>query len=226
MSLLTITAYFIIPIYTILFAWGTDWFSLNFSVLGNISSRKNLFLLWGIIIGTYFYYILKRIISGLPRNRKETVMSITALLLLVLAVITPYLPDSQPLHAVFHVILSFLASISLLICLYMIVWKLYCMNQEVYRPYLHCLLVITVLSAFLFFLTGIVSTVLEIFFILSCTFLLQRLYRRVQAPKKQMEIRSVMIKCDKKGKCPKERNFLTGTSIFPGTMPAMIKITE
>ncbi|MFV0239718.1 MAG: hypothetical protein ACK5H4_06725, partial [Lacrimispora sphenoides] len=133
MSLLTITAYFIIPIYTILFAWGTDWFTLNFSVLGNLSSRKNLFLLWGIIIGTYFYYILKRIISGLPRNRKETVMSITALLLLVLAVITPYLPDSQPLHAVFHVILSFLASISLLICLYMIVWKLYCMNQEVYR---------------------------------------------------------------------------------------------
>jgi hypothetical protein len=183
MSLLTITAYFIIPIYTILFAWGTDWFSLNFSVLGNISSRKNLFLLWGIIIGTYFYYILKRIISGLPRNRKETVMSFTALLLLVLAVITPYLPDSQPLHAVFHVILSFLASLSLLICLYMIVWKLYCMNQEVYRPYLHCLLVITVLSAFLFFLTGIVSTVLEIFFILSCTVLLQRLYRRVQAPK-------------------------------------------
>jgi len=183
MSLLTITAYFIIPIYTILFAWGTDWFSLNFSVLGNLSSRKNLFLLWGIIIGTYFYYILKRIISGLPRNRKETVMSITALLLLVLAVITPYLPDSQPLHAVFHVILSFLASISLLICLYMIVWKLYCMNQEVYRPYLHCLLVVTVLSAFLFFLTGIVSTVLEIFFILSCTYLLQRLYRRVQTPK-------------------------------------------
>ncbi|EXG85738.1 MULTISPECIES: hypothetical protein [Lacrimispora] len=183
MSLLTITAYFIIPIYTILFAWGTDWFTLNFSVLGNLSSRKNLFLLWGIIIGTYFYYILKRIISGLPRNRKETVMSITALLLLVLAVITPYLPDSQPLHAVFHVILSFLASISLLICLYMIVWKLYCMNQEVYRPYLHCLLVITVLSAFLFFLTGIVSTVLEIFFILSSTFLLQRLYRRVLAPK-------------------------------------------
>lgn len=178
MSLLTITAYFIIPIYTILFAWGTDWFALNFSVLGNLSTRKNLFLLWGIIIGTYFYYILKRIISGLPRNRKETVMSITALLLLVLAVITPYLPDSQPLHAVFHVILSFLASISLLICLYMIVWKLYCMNKEVYRPYLHCLLVITVLSAFLFFLTGIVSTVLEIFFILSSTFLLQRLYRR------------------------------------------------
>uniref|UniRef100_UPI0006D10B1C hypothetical protein n=1 Tax=Clostridium sp. NkU-1 TaxID=1095009 RepID=UPI0006D10B1C len=183
MSLITITAYFIIPIYTILFAWGTDWFTMNFSVLGNLSSRKNLFLLWGIVVGTYFYYVLKRIIGGLPRNRKETVISTTALLLLALAVITPYLPDSQPIHAVLHVILSFLASISLLICLYMIIWKLYCMNQALYRPYLHGLLVITVLSAFLFFLTGIVSTVLEIFFTLSCTILLERLYRRILAPR-------------------------------------------
>jgi len=45
-------------------------------------------------------------------------------------------------------------------------------------------------------------------------------------PKKQMEIRSSVIKYDKKGKCPEERNFLTGTSIFPGAMPALLKITE
>ncbi len=183
MSLITITAYFIIPIYTILFAWGTDWFTLNFSVLGNLSARKNLFFLWGVIVGTYFYYVLKRIIGGLPRNKKETAFSAAALLFLALAVITPYLPDSQPFHAVLHVLLSFLASISLLICLYMVIWKLYCMNKEVYRPYLHCLLMITAMSAFLFFLTGIVSTVLEIFFTLSCTILLQKLYHRIYAPK-------------------------------------------
>ncbi len=183
MSLLTITAYFIIPIYTILFAWGTDWFNVNFSVLGNLADRKNLFLLWGVIVGTYFYYVLKQIIGGLPRNKKETRVSTSALLLLALAVVTPYLPDSQPIHAVLHVVLSFLASISLLVCLYMIIWKLYCMNQEVYRPYLHCLLMITAVSAFLFFLTGIVSTVLEIFFTLSCTIMLQKLYRRNRVPK-------------------------------------------
>ncbi|GLC79156.1 hypothetical protein [Lacrimispora brassicae] len=183
MSLITITAYFIIPIYTILFAWGTDWFTLNFSVLGNLTSRKNLFFLWGVIVGTYFYCVLKRIIGGLPRNKKETAVSTAALLFLALAVLTPYLPDSQPFHAVLHVVLSFLASISLLVCLYMVIWKLYCMSQEVYRPYVHCLLVITAVSAFLFFLTGIVSTVLEIFFTISCTIMLQKLYYRVRAPK-------------------------------------------
>lgn len=183
MSLTTMTAYFIIPIYTILFAWGTDWFTLNFSVLGSLSDRKNLFLLWGFLVGTYFYYILKQMIRQLPRNRKETMVSTTALLILALAVTTPYLPDSQPFHAVLHVILSFTASILLLICLYMIIWKLYCMNQEVYRPYLICLLIITALSASLLFLAGIVNTALEIFFTLSCTLLTQKLYERNLAPK-------------------------------------------
>ena len=59
--ILNITAYFIIPVYTFLFAWGTDWFTLNFSVLGSLANRKNAFLLWGIIVGTYFYYDAKSI---------------------------------------------------------------------------------------------------------------------------------------------------------------------
>lgn len=183
MLIITITAYFIIPIYTVLFASETDWFTLNFSVLGSLSSRKNLFLLWGIIVGIYFYYVLKQIIRRLPRNKKEKAASKSALLLLTLSVITPYLPDSQPLPAFLHVMFSFLASIFLIICLYMVIWKLYCMNQPVYRPYLLCLNVITVLSVLLFFLAGIVSTALEIFFVLSSTVLLKKLYCRVMAPR-------------------------------------------
>lgn len=183
MLLITITAYFIIPFYTILFAWGTDWFSLNFSVLGNISSRKNLFLIWGIIVGTYFYYVLKQIIYGLPRNEKEKAISMSALLFLALGVLTPYLPDSQPFRSILHVVLSFMASISLLICLYMIIWKLYCMNHLAYRPYLLGLVGITFLSSLLLILTGIVSTALEIFFILSCAVLLQKLYCKLCSPR-------------------------------------------
>lgn len=183
MILIFITAYVIIPIYTVLFAWKTDWFNMNFSVLGNLTPRKYLFLLWGIIVGTYFYYVLKRIIRDLPRNKKEKAASIVAILLLALAVITPYLPDSHPFPAVLHVIFSFLASIFLIICLYMVIWKLYCMNQAAYRPFLFCLNVITVLSALLFTLAGIVSTALEVFFVLSSTVLLKKLYDRVTAPK-------------------------------------------
>lgn len=182
MTFLTITAYFIIPVYTILFAWGTNWFTLNFSILGSLADRKNLFLLWGIIVGTYFYYVLKRIIRTLPRNKKEKAFTTLALMLLALAVTTPYLPDTQPFHAVLHVVLSFAASISLLLSLFLVIWKLYCMNRTAYRLYFVSLLLITAVCAVLFFLTGIVSTALEIFFILSSTFLLRRLYGKVCSP--------------------------------------------
>ncbi len=182
MTLLTITAYIIIPVYTILFAWGTNWFTLNFSILGSLADRKNLFLLWGIIVGAYYYYVLKRIIRTLPRNKKEMVFTTLALLLLGLAVTIPYMPDSQPFHAFLHVFLSFAASISLMISLYLVTWKLNCMNQSVYRPYFMSLMVITVVSVILFFLTGIVSSALEIFFVLSSTFLLHKLYLRVCSP--------------------------------------------
>ncbi|WP_143321589.1 hypothetical protein [Clostridium sp. HBUAS56010] len=183
MFLSTITAYFIIPVYTILFAWGTNWFTMNFSVLGNLPSRKNFFLLWGIIVGAYFYYILKQIIFILPRNKKEKALSLLSIFFLAFGVLTPYLPDSQPFSSVLHVMLSFMASISLLICLYMIMWKLYCMNKTAYRSYLICLSGITVLSAFLLILSGIVSTALEIFFVLSCNMLLHKLYNKLYSPK-------------------------------------------
>ena len=68
--ILNITAYFIIPVYTFLFAWGTDLFRLNFSVLGSLANRKNAFLLWGIIVGIYFYYVLRKIIH---QDRKSVV---------------------------------------------------------------------------------------------------------------------------------------------------------
>ena len=183
MLLITITAYIIIPIYTLLFAWGTDWFTTNFSVLGNLYGRKNIFLLWGIIVGTYFYCVLKRVILNLPRNEKEKAFSIAALFFLTFGVLTPYLPDDQPLQSVLHVVLSFMASFSLLICLYMVIWKLYCMNQAEYQPYLICMMGITMISAVLLIISGIVSTALEIFFILSCSALLQKLYSKVSSPR-------------------------------------------
>ena len=56
------TAYVLIPVYTFLFAINSDWFRTNFSVLGNIAGRKEAFVLWGLIVGIYFFFILRRII--------------------------------------------------------------------------------------------------------------------------------------------------------------------
>ena len=133
--------------------------------------------------GHLFYYVLRKIIHHLPRNRKETVTSVSALILLAFAVTTPYLPRKQTLSGISPRDLRLQrlrasAGLSLIL----IVWKLYCMNREVYRPYFICLNIITVLSTMLLCLAGIVvNSALEIFFTVSCTLMLIRLYRRVSS---------------------------------------------
>ena len=55
------------------------------------------------------------------------------------------------------------------------------MSQDIrtrMRPYRRSLVSITIVSAILLFIAGIVSSALEIFFILSTTILLQRLYQQ------------------------------------------------
>ena len=42
--LITFTAYILIPVYTLLFVAGSDWFTPNISVLGNIAGRNGV--LW------------------------------------------------------------------------------------------------------------------------------------------------------------------------------------
>lgn len=50
------TAYVLIPVYILSFAINSDWFRTNFSVLGNIAGRKEAFVLWGLIVGIYFFF--------------------------------------------------------------------------------------------------------------------------------------------------------------------------
>lgn len=177
--LLNILAYVIIPVYTILFTRGTDLFTMNFSVIGSADAKKNAFLLLGIIVGIYYYYTLTKVTDLLPRSKKEKALYHIGLVLLGLAVTTPYLPDDLPLQAFLHVLFAFSASVMLLICLYSIIWKLYRINAAAYGPYLTCLNFITALSASLLYLAGIVSSALEIFFTVSSVILLRLLYQKV-----------------------------------------------
>lgn len=179
--ILNFIAYFLIPGYTILFVRGTNWFTLNFSVIGSWSGRKNAFLLWGVIVGAYFYFTLRKIIRYLPLERKENAFLNTCLLLLSLAVTTPYLPQDLPFQSFLHVIFAFTASVLLLLTLYLTVIKLYHINHEAYRPYLACLHVITIICTFLLFLAGIVSSALEIFFTISSVVMVRMLYKKVSA---------------------------------------------
>lgn len=178
---LNFVAYILIPAYTIWFVEGTNWFTTNFSVLGNMIGRSEEFVLWGLIVGIYFFWCLRKIVRLMKYKPKGMFLIPASLVLLSFALTTPYLPEQLPLKSFLHIIFAFVAAVCLMMCLYLIVWRLCQTSKDSYRPFLKALIVITVFSAFLLALAGIVSSALEIFFTISTGILVRRLLKRVAA---------------------------------------------
>ena len=128
--LLSCIAYAVIPVYTLLFVSGTNWFTSNLSVIGSLPTRRAAFFLLGVIIGLYYYEALKKLLVYLPHPILEHRLLVTALLLLLLAVTTPYLPESVPLQAFLHVVFAFVSSVLLALCLYLILWRLSALSPD------------------------------------------------------------------------------------------------
>lgn len=177
------TAYILIPVYTVLFVEGSNWFTTNFSVLGNLAGRKTAFVLWGLLVGIYFFWCLRRIVLHMENPPRGTWLIPLSLLLLTCAITTPYLPEALPLKAFLHIIFAFMAAVCLMCCLYFIIIKLYREDAGSYKRFLAGLLGITAISAALLWLAGIVSSALEIFFTISAAVLVKRLYEKVRHSK-------------------------------------------
>jgi len=179
--ILNLTAYVVIPVYTLLFVYGSNWLTSNLSVIGSPPDRQTAFFILGVIIGLYYHTVLRRLLILLPRHRLEKGLLHIALTLLLLAVSTPYLPEHVPLQAFLHLLFAFTASLILLLCLYLIIWKLSrlsdCFKMMLW-PYRIFLIFITLFSILLLCIAGIISTALEIFFVVTTTLLVQQLYRR------------------------------------------------
>ena len=174
--LLSCIAYAVIPVYTLLFVSGTNWFTSNLSVIGSLPTRRAAFFLLGVIIGLYYYEALKKLLVYLPHPILEHRLLVTALLL---AVTTPYLPESVPLQAFLHVVFAFVSSVLLALCLYLILWRLSALSpdaRQFLRPFRLSMVAITLVSGLLLILAGIISSALEVFFIIATTILVQRLY--------------------------------------------------
>lgn len=175
---LSFLSYIIIPIYTFLFVKGYGWFTTNFSVIGNLH-RKDAFVFWGILIGFFFYRVLREIVRHMKVKPRGTALIPLSLVLLFCAVTTPYLPELFPFKSFLHIVFAFLAAVFLLLCLYLIIWKLYQTDRSRYRPFLLSLAGITAGSAVLLVLVGIVSSALELFFTLTSVILARRLLGKV-----------------------------------------------
>ena len=157
--------YILIPVYTIWFVQG-----------GNKIGREEEFILWGLVVGIYFFWSLRQIVNRMKNPPGYTWLIPLALILLSCAVTTPYLPEKLPLKSHLHILFAFLSATCLIICLWRIIWVLYLTNQEKYRPYLIGLTGIVFLSLLLFCIAGIISSALEIFFTIAATLMVRRLY--------------------------------------------------
>ena len=181
---ISIFAYFFIPAYTIFFVEGSDWFTTNFSVIGNLAGRQGEFVLWGLCVGIYFFWCLRKIVSHMEKRPRGMWLIPLSLVLLTFAITTPYLPESLPFKSFLHIIFAFLAAVCLMLCLYLILITLCrqdaAAGHRTYRPYLIALICITLTSGALLWLAGIVSSALEIFFTISTVILVKRLYEKTR----------------------------------------------
>lgn len=176
--LIRLLAYFIIPGYTVSFTKGYNWFTTNFSVIGNID-KKLAFLIWGILIGIYFYMVYRKLRTLIPLGPVCSKLIPSALVLLFCAITTPYLPEELPFKSFLHIIFAFISTVLLLLFLLLVTWSQYLLSPSRFRPYLVGWFAIVTVSAALLILAGIISSALEIFVTISTVIMSDRLMRRI-----------------------------------------------
>lgn len=180
-------AYFLIPAYTVLFTRGYNWFTTNFSVIGNFFDRKKSFFLWGVLVGGYFYMIHRKIKSRVALHPICASLIPAALVLLFCAITTPYLPGELPFKSVLHIVFAFLSTVLVLLYLLWITGARYRICPRIYRRFLYGWGVIVGVSLFLLAAAGIISSALEIYVTLTSVAMAERLACRVDPQKERAD---------------------------------------
>ena len=170
--LLDLFACFLIPLYTLLFTHDTRWFTTNFSVIAAARDQRHGFFLWGV----YLLCVLLPVMAALPRPLWPRLCLLGGFLLLLSAVVLPYTPDELPKIADLHVICAFTASCLLVLSLFLLLLQKARQDRQRYWDCMKWLGVTVLLSLVLFAMVGIISSALEIFFVLSTTLLARRLW--------------------------------------------------
>lgn len=176
---LDLAAYLFLPGMSLLFVRGSNWLTTNLSVLGNDSERQNAFVFWGLFVGIYFFILLEKIAGHLPSPPKGTVFVPLSLLLLTCALTTPYLPEQLPFRSFLHVLFAFLSAVCLALFVALLVFSLY--RRQPDQFFLYPVGLSSILSGciLLFLAAKIISSALEIFFVLSLSLLCRTLEKKI-----------------------------------------------
>lgn len=176
-----LTACFILPCHTLLFAGDGGWLEHNFSVLAVAGpERYRSFCWWGMLNCGYFSAVMLSLSASFPGIHRWGLTGLTALSCGCLGsgLLVPYLPEAVPELGEAHILLTFSSCVGLMGA---VLWTiLLCRRGERagYRPLLWGWWGILGGSALLFGLGGMVSTALEVFFALSAAQLVRLLWHR------------------------------------------------
>lgn len=171
-------AYLLIPLATLLLAGEAGWLTTNFSVIGSQGWGRLAFLIWGLLVGLYFYRQLGMLRIALGGGRGIELGRRLALIFFFLSIATPYLPQATPIRADIHVILALTATILLFFVVLQLALIARRKSPRGGRAYLLGMAVIGAVTSILLAVAGMVSTALEVFLVLSNLILLGRMERR------------------------------------------------
>ena len=189
-----IIANWMIPLATVLFPLGTDWFFSNFSLVGS-GDRRMEFILWGCFVGLYCSWAASRVLNT-AEQAKATGADITAQaevmsadphlkatrrllwvsgILFVIALATPYRPQKQPLISQVHVGSAAMTGVCFMVCV--TVLSYYVKKDGGRGNYLPVTLTVMACCAVTFCILGIVSSALEVYFVVGCAAVLYQMHR-------------------------------------------------
>lgn len=169
-----------ILVLTFFLASGSGMTAANFSVVGNQGVRRMIFLIWGALVGNYFFLYTDELME--EADCRDLVIRIflwAALLLFMTAVGLPYLPERVPEISRLHVCFAFLAPAALGAAQVRFLMVLKRKGGFRLGSLWRILGALALGAVFLLVRIGIVSSLLEIFVTLGTCFYLFLLRREI-----------------------------------------------
>lgn len=173
-------ACFFIPVYTLIFAGTVQWFGTNFSVIAVTGPRHYRgFILWGLMAGSFFLIMLYLLSSTCVQKWQRIVtrgVTLAACGSLVYGLMVPYLPVYFPQYAQLHIVLAFAACVLLMLAILCLLLWWEKEKKGHYKRQMIAWGLITAGSGVIFLLGGMVTSALEVFFTITTTLLIRRLW--------------------------------------------------
>lgn len=182
--MITVFSWFLIPSAALLMSGKSDWFITNFSVTASTAPGCYYLILWAFFTGGFFRYLIKRITgqaAPLLSAEKELMLTDLAVILLLVSVFLPYVPERNRGLALLHVGFAFTATVLFYVVITSLDLKLYFLFPKMFSfPTGLLVFAIFVTMALLILAGFLISSALELFLTVFASLWLNLFYRRVK----------------------------------------------